>query len=293
MSFTRICPNPECGKIITHTLKGNCAKATKKNRLCMSCSKKKFFEDNPERKQDFRNRLGDTFGENNPFYGKQHSKETREHLAKKSLDYYNNLTEEQRGEIKNRLPSKSGEDNGMFGRTPYDIWLEKYGKEEADKRQKEMKENHLKNQLRGEDNPWFGKAPPNGTGNGWKSWYNGFYCRSLRELGFLIDLDSKGIAWEGAENIRIKYTFQGKESTYAPDFLVGNKLYEIKPQSLIDRSQLVAAKAEAGRKYCAENGLEYILTDVEPNFQKIKELYDQGIVIFDKRYIDKFLAYFN
>lgn len=40
--------------------------------------------------------------------------------------------------------------NGMYGKQPYDIWLEKYGKEEADKRQYKMihrrKETRLMNE---------------------------------------------------------------------------------------------------------------------------------------------------
>lgn len=180
----------------------------------------------------------------------------------------------------------------MYGKRPYDIWLEKYGKEEADRRQASWKANQKANTLRGEKNPSFGKTPPKGTGNGWKSWYNGFYCRSLRELAFVIDLDEQNIQWESAEKIRITYELDGKIKTYAPDFLVGNKVYEIKPLKL-QRSYKVRAKAAAGEEYCKNNGLVYILTDIQPDFDKIKKYYEEGKVVMDKRYEEKFLAYFS
>jgi len=49
-----------------------------------------------------------------------------------------------------------GDGNPMYGRTPYDIWLEKYGKEIADQKQVEWKINHDKNMPRGENNHMFG-----------------------------------------------------------------------------------------------------------------------------------------
>jgi len=51
-----------------------------------------------------------------------------------------------------------GEGNPMFGRTPYDVWLEKYGKEVADQKQLEWKENHDKNMKKGVNNHMFGKS---------------------------------------------------------------------------------------------------------------------------------------
>ena len=48
-------------------------------------------------------------GENNPFYGMKHTDESKAKF--------------------------SGKNHGMYGKTRYDIWLTKYGKEEADRRE--------------------------------------------------------------------------------------------------------------------------------------------------------------
>lgn len=70
-------------------------------------------------------------GENNPFYGKHLSKEHKEKI--------------------------SGKNHGMFGKGCYDIWLEKYGKEEADIRKKAMLEKRSIS-LSGKNNPQYGKT---------------------------------------------------------------------------------------------------------------------------------------
>jgi hypothetical protein len=51
---------------------------------------------------------------NNPFKGKHHSKKTKNEHSKK---------------MKGRL---IGSKNPMYGKTPHDVWIEKYGKEYAD-----------------------------------------------------------------------------------------------------------------------------------------------------------------
>jgi len=44
-----------------------------------------------------------------------------------------------------RKGTMKGKDNPMYGKSPYDIWIEKYGKEEADKRKKALYEKRSKN----------------------------------------------------------------------------------------------------------------------------------------------------
>lgn len=61
-------------------------------------------------------------------------------------------------QIDNLKIKNSGEGNPMFGRTPYDIWIEKYGKEEADIRLNNMNEKKSEKML-GERNPMFGRTP--------------------------------------------------------------------------------------------------------------------------------------
>lgn len=82
-------------------------------------------------------------GTNNPFYGKSHSEFFKDKLKKeRSGTWYVN------------------EKNSMFGKTNYDVWLEKYGKEIADEKQKKSNEkNRISNS--GTNNPFYGKTHTN------------------------------------------------------------------------------------------------------------------------------------
>ena len=60
----------------------------------------------------------------------------------------------------NPMYGKFGKENPRYGKSNYDIWLKKYGKEKADKRQikinKRMSENHA--DFCGENNPMYGRS---------------------------------------------------------------------------------------------------------------------------------------
>jgi len=184
----------------------------------------------------------------------------------------------------------SGENNPMHGRTFYETWVEKYGKEEADKKLEKFKKHRKETAKRGVLCHSYGKAPPRGTGNGWKGWYKDFFFRSLRELTFVLSLDKQKIEWKTGETLKynIKYNFMGAEKTYRPDFIVGDTLYEIKPTRLIN-SPNVLAKTEAAQKFCAENNLKYIITDIKIDASLI--LLNISKIKFDKRYVDRFLDF--
>jgi hypothetical protein len=94
-----------------------CEKISKSNK------NRKFTDDHLENlKIAFKDR--DYNGENNPFYGK--------------------------GDL------ISGEKNPMFGRSFYDVWVEKYGKEVADKKLEEFKEKKRKKKIdNGADNDTY------------------------------------------------------------------------------------------------------------------------------------------
>jgi len=99
----------------------------------------------------------------------------------------------------NNLEDKSGDKNPMHGKSFYDIWVEKHGKEEADIKLQDYKKNKSE-QNSGENNPMYGKPAPIGSGNGWSGWYRGWYFRSLHELSYMINVIERfGISWESAE----------------------------------------------------------------------------------------------
>lgn len=174
-------------------------------------------------------------------------------------------------------------------RSFYQAWIEKYGEEEAQKMLVAYKAKKQE-QTTGKNNPMYGRVTPQGAGNGWKGWYKDQYFRSLREVTFMIELDSKGIEWESAEKIKIPYLINGVERTYRPDYLVGNRVIEIKPVKL-HKTLTIEAKAQAATLYCQERGLEYELIDVDIDAKAIQEALSLGLVRFDRDYESRFNLY--
>lgn len=173
--------------------------------------------------------------------------------------------------------------------SPYHCWVKRYGQKEADKRQTE---NNAATSLRcrGSGNPMYGKTTPQGAGNGWKGWYKDHYFRSLREAVYMISLDREGLTWSSAEKIVIPYTMDGKSRTYRPDYLVGNRLVEVKPVRL-HKSPNVTAKRLGAEAYCATRNLVYELIDVPINAQIIYDAMQKGDIRFDRDYEQRFLDY--
>lgn len=227
--YTRKCP--ECQKDIEYKSKYRCKQAEIEGCFCKNC------------------RIS---GERNPFFGKKHTEESKSKMANKDYEVYKTK------EFRNKMSEmNSGNNNPMSGKSVYSVWLEKYGKEEADKKLESAKLKHSKNNS-GEGNPMYGKPSPQGSGNGWKGWYKGLFFRSLRELTFMIQNDGK---YNSAEKIRIQYEFNGKKRTYSPDFIIGKELIEIKPIKL-HNSPCNLAKFRAAEDFCKNNGLTFLIVDV-------------------------------
>ena len=184
--------------------------------------------------------------------------------------------------------------NPMYGRSVYSVWLEKYGKEEADRRNKEMQRKKSEKSS-GKNNPMYGKPAPKGSGNGISGWYKGWYFRSLRELSYMVNvIEKEGHEWRSLDNtpdFRIKYLDKdGHERSYCPDFLIDNKIVvEIKPERL-QQLDLVVRKQNAAIMYCKTRNLVHIITDVEIlDFSIIEKMVNDGVV----RLTDKSLKKFN
>lgn len=281
--YIRNCP--KCNKEIEYKNKNCLNVALKNNKPCSSCAAilrlKKYGKN-----QKFVDRYatkGKNIGKNNAFYGKTHTKETKQKLAVVDKGY----TQTQEFRDKSKL---IGKNNGMYGKSVYDVWIGRYGKEEADKKLNDLREKHKINSA-GKNNSMYSKPTPQGSGNGWSGWYNSFYFRSLRELSYIVNLDKQNKKWSSAEKIRIPYVnWDGKERTYAPDFLVEDKiLVEIKPTKLRE-TKSVQLKKEAAEKYCKDKNLEYLLVDAEPlSTEEIKTLRSSGKVKFLERYERKFI----
>lgn len=79
-------------------------------------------------------------GDKNTFYGKKHTDDFKQKLS---------------DERKNKWTL--GKENGMYGKTFYDVWVEKYGIEDADARLNEYRKN-MSSVCMGEKNGFYGKT---------------------------------------------------------------------------------------------------------------------------------------
>jgi endogenous inhibitor of DNA gyrase (YacG/DUF329 family) len=135
--YKRNCPN--CGKELFYKSNSSFWLANKKNNKCIACANKlgKLKEKKVE------------FNRNCPICNTKLFYSSEEGLQ--SAIKNNNLCK-----VCAKKESNIGKSNPMQGRNFYDVWLEKYGKEEADKKQKQWQENICKRKNKGKDNPNYG-----------------------------------------------------------------------------------------------------------------------------------------
>lgn len=272
--FKRNCP--KCNDEIVYVYKVSFLNASKKNTNCQKCYSS-WNKINKEVRDGIRK---------NGFSGKTHSDVQKE---KWSIKRVLNCDKYQTESFKNKISILTkGTNNPMHGKNFYSIWLEKYGKEEADIR---LLEHSKKVSRPGKLNGMYGKPSPNGSGNGWSGWYDGWFFRSLKELYFMINtIEKNNLQWESGEKsvFTITWELDGKSKTYHSDFIIGNKMIEIKPKSLWN-SAIVKSKREAAEKWCFEKGMVYELIDT-PSFElsEIQSLIDSGLLKFTERYEKKY-----
>lgn len=293
MEYKRICP--KCGKDIWHKSKYSRNSCHRKQRPCRSCSsvnKNKKFGNNKKFIERYATK-GKNNGKDNAFFGRKHTEETKKKLKKMDRAYAK--TEKFRKKM--IAVVARGKDSPMYGKNVYGIWVEKYGKEEADRRDKIRREKMSKASI-GKKNSMYGKQSPQGSGNGWSGWYKGWFFRSLKELSYMVKvIEKNNQQWRTAEDkdLRIKYIdYKGNERTYVSDFFVEEKyLIEIKPEKL-KNSLTVRLKKEAAEKFCKEKGFIYKIESVDTlSVQEIKKMYDLKIIKFTNRYERKYHERYN
>ena len=267
---------PKCDCIIEYKTEKGLLNSLKNNSVCRKCAA-----------SGENNGMYGKIAELNPFFGKHHSKETIDKL--KVVDKSYTKTQKFRNKISQLNKDKIV---GTHGKSNYDGWLYKFGKEIADEKLTLVK-NKLSIYNSGSGNPMFGKPSPTGSGNGWSGWYKGWYFRSLRELTYMIKIIERfNLKWVSGESKKYKINYQdskGNDRNYFPDFIINNKyVVECKPKKLWG-SDNVIRKTKAALNYCELNGLIYkkidigILTDNE-----IKNLYIKGEIKFLPKYEEKF-----
>ena len=183
-NFKRKCPKCNCE--IKYTNKYNMLNAEKKQSKCKSCGVKEVITDDVKKRMSERvkgenNPMFGKFGELNPFFGKKHTEESKRMMLE-DRNYSTYKTEEFRKKISSLT---IGENNPMYGKSFYDIWVQKYGKVIADEKMLEYKKKQSINNS-GEKNNMYGKPSPINSGNGICGWYKDWFFRSLLELSYMI-----------------------------------------------------------------------------------------------------------
>jgi len=291
MGLERNCPS--CNKLLSYTNKYTHKHAVNNNTLCKSCGLKNSLTPDRIEKMSKRvsgenNPMYGKSGQLNPFFGKTHNNETKKKIIEsRNLDSYKSK------EFKNKMSElNAGENNPMYGKSFYDIWMDRYGKVVADKKMSEFKKKQSKNSI-GHNNPMYGKPSPKGSGNGWSGWYKGWFFRSIKELTYMIKIIERfNLKWENGEDSKYKieyYDYKNKKRNYYPDFIIENKyLIEIKPKNLLN-SDTVKRKKESAINFCLERGLKYKISTIENLSDKeILKLYNEKEITFIERYEKKF-----
>lgn len=272
--YKRTCP--KCQKDIIYKSNSALWLGNHKNSSCKSCAT-----------SGVNNAMFGKTGSLNPFFGKRHTTELRDKFRKDRTGV--KLSPEHAAKV-----IMAGKKNIIQGNV-YIFWLNKYGKEEADRRLERTKKKHSKNNS-GSGNPMYNKPSPQGSGNGWSGWYKEWFFRSLRELKFVVELDKQNIEWQSAENQKYKVEYvdpMGKQRNYFPDFIVGKRIIECKPRKLWE-TPLVKAKSKAAKeKFELQNLLFELVDPGKFDENDFKKLVENGIVSLTQKYKQKYNENYN
>jgi hypothetical protein len=289
--YKRDCPI--CGIELSYSTKYTLQYADRKKSKCKSCGIKETItevrrKEMSDRVKSENNPMFNMKGKLNPFFGKKHTEESKKKMIEnRDMSVYS--TDEFKEKISKLV---KGKNNPMYGRSVYSVWVEKYGKDIADKKMKDYREKQsIINS--GENNSMYGKPSPIGSGNGWSGWYKGWFFRSLKELSYMIDVIERfNLEWKSAETCDLKMSYvdyKNNQRTYTADFLIeGKYLVEIKPKKLWG-SDSVRRKQKSAIIFCEKNNFKYKLRDIQIlNKDTIINLYESGVLIFTDRYDKKY-----
>lgn len=148
-------------------------------------------------------------------------------------------------------------------------------------------------------NGMFGVQPPAGSGVGSSGWIQfkdqKMLFRSTLQCRVYCYLMYNNIQFKLSKH-RIPYQLNDKLRNYHPDIVIGNTIYQIKPEKML-KLKINIAKFEAARLYCKKYNLQFdIITQntfpitQEQLTQHILKLYRNGKITFtNKKSEEKFL----
>lgn len=289
-TFFKQCPSCNCR--MEYKQKYSLNYSIRENKLCRQCSAKNASSIFPDRGWKKLNDDIKSGKKLNGFKDKTHNEDAKLKMSQADKSYTKTSN------FKKTMSNvTSGKNNGMYGKSFYDVWVEKYGTEIANDKMVKYRNNTSK-KTTGSNNPMYGKISPEGSGNGWSGWYKGWYFRSILELSYMINVIERfGLNWEEGERGRYKIKYidnKSVERTYTPDFIISGKyMIEIKPKKLWGQID-VQLKAAAANEFCISNSMIYKMTFCSKiSDQEIKELVETDKLIFIERYKNKYNERYN
>jgi hypothetical protein len=151
----------------------------------------------------------------------------------------------------------------------------------------------------GKYNPMYGRTPSKKAGIGVKGWVyidgNKLFFRSSLELKVYLYLENNKISFLQSSH-RISYSNNGIEKTYCPDIVIGDTIYEIKPDALT-KTELVIKKFTALKNYCKKYNLNCdFITENTFSLEKLTQeeidlLIDNKKLIIDEKNYNKLMRY--
>lgn len=265
---TILSPCEKCGVLRTISIYS-------KSVVCRSCSKRgiKASEDAVRKNSECR------LGSKNHFYGRHHTEDSKSKMGKYQR------TEKQKEQSREALKKVSNR------RLVFDIWVEKFGIEEANQKLAE-KNRSLSIFTTGKNNGMYGRSPGVGSGNGWSGWYCGVYFRSILEMSYIHRMVCEGVVFETAEKKKyaIQYIFDGTQRNYFSDFYLPDRdlFVEVKPSKLLETHQNTAKFSAAKRllgdrfRVVTENDFSCVVDN------DILLLYNSGKIVWVDRFMEKF-----
>lgn len=155
-------------------------------------------------------------------------------------------------------PTKNvGAANGRTGVKVYDVFVNKYGQEEGDKRYAAYRA-RLSAATSGINNPAYGvPGYKQGGGMSYQGWYKDMFFRSSFELHFIMQYESAN----GCLPISAEKGFRillDDVHTYTPDYFcpLSNTLFEVKSEKF-SATPTNLVKYEAAGKYCTQRNLRF------------------------------------